>query len=567
MATQPPTTIPELIFDTACRWPDRPALWHWRDGGFVPVSYGSLVEAITRLSRRLRDYGAGPDRRVGIWVSDRFSWGVTYLGVLWTGATAVPIDPLLTPREVAAILVEAEPTLLVTDGSTPELPGRRASVTLIRLSEIWPGFDAPAGAIPPPSIDPQSLASILFTSGTTGTIKGVMLSHANIVADVRAISALGLVGPRDKMLSILPIHHAYECTIGFLYPLSIGAQVAYARSLKSYEIFEDLQTTQATRVIGVPLLFEKIAKAIRRRVAESSVPRRAFFGLLMGLSRASRRVGWRGAGRVLFRPLRRRVGLGSLRLVVSAAAPLPPEVAEFFDTIGLPLLQGYGLSEAAPAVAVNRPRGYRYDTVGPPLPSVQVTIRDARPDGIGEIAVKGPMIMRGYWRRPAETAAVIQNDWLLTGDLGSLERDGHLRIVGRLKNVIISGAGKNIYPEEIEAVLGDQPGISESVVYGRKRPGKIGEAVAAIIVPDREWFQTVRPEALTDEAVMREAIAVAVRQACAQLATYKRIVEWELRQEPFEKTATRKIKRFLVIGDRVGTGPTKPASGGRRAES
>ncbi|MEW5701204.1 MAG: AMP-binding protein [Candidatus Zixiibacteriota bacterium] len=547
-----PTTIPELILTSTLRWPARPALWRWRDGALTSVSYGALVGAAVQLSQRLRTYGAGPDRRVGIWVPDRFSWGVAYLGVLWSGATAIPVDPLLTPGEARAILEEADPSLLITAGATPILTGRGTSLPIVRLSQIWPEFVEPTAALPPaPTIDPEAIASILFTSGTSGTTKGVMLSHANIVADIAAVAERGLLTSRDKLLSILPIHHAFECTMGFLYPLSQGAQVAFARGLKSGEILADLKATGATEMIGVPLLFEKIAKGIRHRVSEAPRSQRLTFALCMALSRAFRRAGWRGAGRWLFRGVRQRAGIGSLRLLTSGAAALPPDVAEFFDTVGLPLVQGYGLSEAAPAVAVDIPGRHRYDTVGPPLPMVQVTIRDPRPDGVGEILVKGPMIMKGYWRRPAETATVIRDGWLLTGDLGTLDRDGRLRIVGRSKNVIISGAGKNIYPEELEAVLGDQPGILESVVYGRSRPGRIGEAVAAVIVPDREWFETTRPEALTDEALLRELIAAAVRNACERLAPYKRVVEWELRREPLEKTSTRKIKRLLVTAQGV----------------
>ncbi|HUU46546.1 MAG TPA: AMP-binding protein, partial [Acidobacteriota bacterium] len=300
---------------------------------------------------------------------------------------------------------------------------------------------------------------------------------------------------------------------------------------------------------GVPLLFEKLAATIQRRVREATPFRRRTFTLLCRLSRLARAAGWRRAGRLLLASVRKRGGLASLQVVVSGGAALPAEVAEFFDTIGIPLVQGYGLSEASPVVSVNRTGAHRYDTVGPALPGVQVSLRDPAPDGTGEIVVRGPNVTQGYWRRPAETAAILQDGWLLTGDLGRIDRDGHLHILGRSKNVIVSGAGKNIYPEEIEGVLDAQPEIAESLVYGKTRPGRIGETVAAIIVPDREWLKTTEPGKLDDAVWLRGALSEAVGRACAQLAQYKRITEWEVRREPFVRTATRKIKRHLAVPD------------------
>jgi long-chain acyl-CoA synthetase len=245
--------------------------------------------------------------------------------------------------------------------------------------------------------------------------------------------------------------------------------------------------------------------------------------------------------------LRRKAGLDSIRILVSGGAALPPQVAEYCDTIGLPLVQGYGLTETSPVVSVNRPGQHRYDTVGPPIPDVQVRIVDPHPDGIGEIAVSGPIVMKGYWRRPEDTARVMRDGWLLTGDLGSIDADGHLRISGRSKNVIITGAGKNVYPEEVEAELGMRPEILEAVVYGKSRPGKIGETVAAVVVPNPDWFATTRPEAWNNDAALKTVLLDAVRAACERLAAYKRVVEIEVRRELFERTASRKIVRYIAI--------------------
>lgn len=545
------TTIPALLGETARRSPGSPALSRYVSGRFVSLSYGQLFAAAGRMAERLCAQGAAPERRVAIAVTDRFEWGVSYLGVLFSGATAVPIDLQLTPPEINGILSDADVSLVIHDGRI-DLGDWRSRSEVIGLDQTLPDLSpsAPGGPFRVPELDPESLASIIFTSGTTGQTKGVMLTHANLVADVLGIQAMGLCFSSDTLLSILPIHHAFECTAGFLYPLSIGAHVAYARSLKSNEILADMNATQATVILAVPLLFENIVNSIKRHVHDAPLWRQRLFSLLMSTSRMGRRLGWRSAGRVVLASVRRKAGLSSLRILVSGGAALPPSVAEFCDIIGLPLIQGYGLTETSPVVSVNRPGRHRYDTVGPPIPNVQVKIVDPRPDGIGEIAVAGPIVMKGYWKRPDDTAKVLRDGWLLTGDLGSIDAGGHVHICGRSKNVIITGAGKNVYPEEVEAVLGNQPEISESVVYGKSRPGKIGEIVAAVVVPDPDWFASAQPGVWDHDDALRSVLVEAVHKACEDLAPFKRIVDIEIRREPLEKTTTRKIRRYLVIQPR-----------------
>lgn len=545
---RPIVSIPAFIHEAAVRWHNLPALWRWVDARFEPVTYAALMNAVSRLASRLEEHGANVGTRVAIRHGDRFTFGVTYLATLWTGATAVPLDPMLTPTEVSGILADSEAALFVTDSLSSFVERPDVTAHPVELFDIWPSFATGEMAVPGPRvIDPDELATLIFTSGTTGYSKGVMLSHANIVTDIMAIQEMHLLEHTDKLLSVLPIHHAFESTAGFLYPLSIGAQVAYARSLKSNEILDDLRSTNANVILAVPLLYEKMANSIQKKVAEAPTVRRRLFGLLATLSRLGHKIGWRTSGQRLFRSVRTKAGLGSLRLVVSGGAALPAEVSEFFDDFGIPILQGYGLSEASPVVSVNRPGHHRHGTCGPALPGVEVRVDSSNADGIGEIAVRGPMVMLGYWNRPTDTCDVIVNDWLLTGDLGSIDPDGHIHVVGRSKNVIISGAGKNIYPEEIESVLNAQPGIGESMVYGFTREGKTGETVAAIVVPDSEWFAAANPEALRREDIMRSAIDESVKAACAQMAPYKRVAQWQLRRDPFEKTSTRKIKRAVAL--------------------
>ena len=543
----PPLTLPALIMTSVAHRPNQPALWRCVDARFEPVTYRALALAAWRIARQLTERGITPQARVAIAVTDRFSWGVSCLGVLFSGATAVPIDPLLKPAEIGSILNDADVALILHDGRI-DLGDQAESKKVVPLDSIWPGFAAEGDLsdIRLPAVPPSALATIIFTSGTTGRTKGVMLSHGNIVGDILGVEAMGLLDSSDILLSVLPIHHAFEFTAGFLYPLAIGAQVAFARSLKSRDILSDLGANRATVILAVPILFENIVNSIRAKAAAAGILRRSMFTTLLSISRKGRRIGWRRSGRVLFGSMRKKAGLDSLRILVSGGAALPPFVAEFCDSIGLPLIQGYGLSETSPVVSVNRPTRYRYDTVGPPIPTAEVKIIDARPDGIGEIAVRGPMVMQGYWRQPEETAKVMRDGWFLTGDLGAIDPDGHVRICGRSKNVIVTGAGKNVYPEEVEAVLCARPEIAEAVVYGQSRPGKIGESVAAVVVPDKEWFESNFPQVWTDDASLQLTMTETVKEACESLANFKRVGDVQVQREPFEKTSSRKVKRYLV---------------------
>ncbi len=288
-------TVPAMVAASARRYWKRPALWRWVDVGFEPVTYGELLTAVSALAARLKDKGSGPGKRVAVAITDRFGWGVAYLGVLFTGATVVPIDPLLTGSEIGPILSDADVAMVVHDGRI-DLGRCDYEYSTVTLKSIWPGFAAPSEPSEPPlpDITADDLAEIIFTSGTTGQTKGVMLTHGNLVTDVIGVASMGLCYDTDILLSVLPIHHAFECTAGFLYPLAIGGQVAYARSLKSKEILADLRSTQATVILAVPLLFENIVNSIQRKAGNAPPLKRALFQTLVAISRKSRNIGWRG---------------------------------------------------------------------------------------------------------------------------------------------------------------------------------------------------------------------------------------------------------------------------------
>ena len=296
---------------------------------------------------------------------------------------------------------------------------------------------------------------------------------------------------------------------------------------------------------GVPLLFEKMYQSIRRKVHEAPFYRRITFHSFLFLSG----IGWKldsKWGKTLFASIRRRAGLGSIRLLVCGGAPLPPEIAEFFNLIGVDFLQGYGLTECSPVVAVNRPDDIQFESVGRPLPNLEIRILDPDESGVGEILVKGDSVMAGYLNNPRLNAEVFRDGWFCTGDLGHVT-DNHLWITGRKKNVIVSAAGKNIHLEELEEKLATNPYILEVVIFGRKKESRQGEEVRAIIVPNmdqcRESFGAAANS--VDSDPVRKTIARIVDDLNHHVADFKRIVGYDVQAEELEKTSTKKIKRSV----------------------
>ncbi|MCK4655427.1 MAG: AMP-binding protein, partial [candidate division Zixibacteria bacterium] len=346
----------------------------------------------------------------------------------------------------------------------------------------------------------------------------------------------------DVVLSILPLHHAFECTCGFLNSMSLGCKVVFARSYKSTELVEDMRDNGVSYMCGVPLLYEKMYLGFRRKIARSSVFKRGLFKTLFSISAYGQKRHW-SWGRGLFKSMRDKAGMGSLRMLVSGGAAIPIEISRFFSAIGIAMLQGYGLSETSPVLSVNPVELNKFDSIGPPLDGVELRIDNPDQSGVGEIVVNGPMVMLGYYKNDAATAAVLRQGWFFTGDVGCVDSDGYMYITGRSKNVIVSAAGKNIHPEEIEALLNESLYILESLVLGRKAPNSNVEDVTAVIVPDLDAMME------GEQRSVRDIIQTEVASVCSRLADFKRIKKYYIRNEELPKTSTRKVKRCLEIDD------------------
>jgi len=549
-------TIPELIEAVTQEHKDNTALQIRRAGRFFQVSFSELRAQMEDAAAGLAAVGVVPGSHLAILSENRPEWAISYLATLRAGCASVPLCPQLKAHELKHILVLTKSEYLFASASYMEkasgiiegLPFVKGIISLDDESDLTlaslqvRGKDA---AGPPPMPSEDDLAVLIFTSGTTGTAKGVMLTHKSIVSNVKSLCDALRLEPDDCLLSVLPLYHTFEATCGMLSPLAEGASVTYATSLKPREIIKDIRDSEATIMLCVPLLYEKLLAGVEKGVEKAGTLQKAFFKTAWGLSRGLETIRIR-PGRMLFRSLRKKAGIDSLRLMICGAAPISPNTPEAFRRLGFSFIEGYGLTEASPVLTVNRVGRERTGSVGQALSGIELKIHSPDERGVGEITARGDNVMRGYYDAPEETAKVLRDGWLHTGDLGRIDEDGYLYITGRLKSVIVTKAGKNVYPEEIEEELVKSRYIKEALVVGRTDPESKRERVHAIVYPDYEAIDgdaVARGRKFSREEV-EELVGTEVKRFSEALPDYKKIKEFEIREDEFPKTPTGKIRRF-----------------------
>ncbi len=537
-------SLRDLLDHAASAHGDRSALRVHDGTDWRTTTYRELREGAIRRAGLLASLGVKSGDRVGLLMDNRPEWPETYFGIVALGATVVPMDIKQQPKELAHVLGNSEAEVVVTTkGFVPRLQeaAQEASdlkTVMVEDAEDLPDGDRPAWRHLPmalaevdaktaeeawsaPSVKRDDLASFIYTSGTTGKAKGVMLTHGNFLSNVEGCIEVAGLGPEDRFLLILPVHHAFAFTGNLLLPFALGAEIVFTRGIK--QISQDLQETAPSVFIGVPLLMEKMYERIQGALAANK------------LAQILLKIGLRG---LVVKKVRAQMG-GALHLVVTGGAPCDPEVIRGFERLGVDVLEGYGLTEAAPVVSINRPGDMRPGTVGLPMPGIEVKIREPDATGEGEILVRGPNVMKGYFQNPEATADTIRDGWLHTGDLGRIGPEGHLSITGRAKNLIVNREGKNIYPEEIEIHCGRAETVKEILVLGYQGSGeKVGERVGMIVVPNEEAMPGLSREEM--EAKVRAELKALV----ADLSDYKRPRKTHIRWEEFEKTSVGKIRRF-----------------------
>lgn len=563
---QPISDIRDMFLKSTGKFGDKIALQHKKDGSWQPVTYRELHEAVEQAACGLAALEMEPVRgKLAIVGDNRPEWATAFLAAACTGIVCVPIDRDLKATEAFNILYLSRAQAVICDGKHLEmmLDLRKKLPDLARIvnmdenrpADVVLGFSdlkrlglerirAGHNDFRERTVTPDHLLSILFTSGTMGNSKAAVLTHRNVACNlVDAVQWVNL-GAEDRFLSVLPIHHSYECTDGFLLAIYVGATTSYAENLR--RIPENLVETRSTVMLGVPLLWHSIYRKIEAGMAEQGMWKVKAAKLAAAFLKKA--FGW-NVRRLLFSRVHKRFG-GHLRLLISGGAAVDPAVARGFRELGIAFLQGYGLTESSPIIAVNRNEAFKDDAAGLPLPSVEVRIAED-----GEVLARGPNIMKEYYGNPEATRDALEDGWLHTGDLGYLDAEGFLHIQGRKKSVIVTPAGKKIYPEEVEAEILKSPCISECLVWGQQTSDPAQEpAIEAIVVPNREHFAALDPVATGagDPARIESLVRQEVRERCRNLASYKRITRLAVSHEELEKTTTKKVKRYLYTGRTAG---------------
>jgi len=579
------TTIPQMFFCRASHLGAQDCLRYREGDRYLPISWSELAGRVAAVAAGLAAHGVRPGDRVALLSENRPEWALADLAILAAGAITVPLYPNATVEQARYILDHAEASLCICSTGEQlakvteafdDLPSL-TRVVCFDLPEEVPPFARPLAWLEDPlhhqhlpdvercaaaaGRGPDDPASIIYTSGTTGEPKGVVLTHRNFLANVESGLAAIPVFDTDVCLSFLPLSHVLERTIGFFLMLYAGATIAYARSV--YTVGEDLPVARPSLMVSVPRLYEKIYARIWEAVQQSNPVRRAIFA--GGMQVAHRvldmhlthtplprhlEVSYRIVEHLVMEKLRERVG-GRLRLAISGGAPLNPTIGRFFNAAGIPVLEGYGLTESSPVIAVNRLEENHIGTVGPPLPGVEVRIAED-----GEIFTRSASVMQGYYQNPEATAAVIDGEgWLATGDIGHLDEAGCLVITDRKKDLIVTSGGKNIAPQEIEGRLALDRFIEQAVVYGDGH-----NYLTALIVPDMEQLRSyVRLKGLQvdgDAAIcahprILDLLRRRIDQQLEDLARYQQIKRFAVRPELLtidagELTPTLKVRRAIV---------------------
>lgn len=536
-----PEHLGGFLHALAARYGERPALSIRQGDRMVSLSYREVAERTGRMAAHLETLGILAGDRVALIGDNSPEWLMGYFAIAMRGAVAVPLDAQLTRDEIATLLEHAEAKAvfcaerMVQALRAVELPSLRHVLPLV--TESFEALDLPPAPVHGGS--GEELAAILYTSGTTGSPKGVMLTHRNLLSNVRGCSEVLYIKPHDVLMSLLPLHHAYAFTTT-LVGMAGGLPVVLPHSLKPDSVVMALQAARVTALPAVPLLVDHLARGIRERIDALEPLPRAFARGLIAVCRAVRPVLGARVARTLARPITRR--LGCLRGLIVGGAALNPESVLFFDSLGIVVIHGYGLTETAPVVALTH-RPWRPGAgVGLPLGGLEVRIDAPDAQGVGEVLVRGTSVMAGYFRHPEATEAAMGDGWLRTGDLGRLDERGHLQLAGRLKNVIVLSNGKNVYPEELEQHYLESELISElCVITGRAADG--GEQPIGIVVPSPEAH--ARLEEPSDEA-MRALIQRELTRLSAGLADYKRLKRFELQAASLPQTTLRKVRRHVV---------------------
>jgi len=571
-----------MFLERAAAKGDRPFLWAKREGQYQPIAWSEAAERVRDLASGLKQLGIKPGERVGLVSENRPEWMIADLAIMAAGAVTVPAYTTNTVDDHRHILANSGARAVIVSTNALALRVIPAADQVNSIEHIITMEPLTTGQVSHPEIHAWSdvltlgkakpddvaatvekigrddTACLIYTSGTGGVPKGVMLSHANILANCRgAYHLLETIGfGAEVFLCFLPLSHSYEHTAGMFFPISLGADIYFAEGAET--LAANMPEARPTIMTAVPRLYETLHQRIQRGIEREGGLKAKLFARTLALGRkrledpkslgfGERILDW-VLGLLVRRKIRKRFG-GRLKAMVSGGAPLNPEIGKFFLALGVPLLQGYGQTEASPVVSANPPNRIKIETVGPPLEGVEVKIAED-----GELLVRGECVMHGYWNDPEATARSLQDGWLHTGDVGLLDDDGYIKITDRKRDFIKNSGGDMVSPARVEGYLTLETEIAQAMVYGDRRP-----YLVAVIVPHAELLESVargknaKPELaeLYEDADLVKAVGTAVARVNAGLSPIERVRRFILAREPFttangQMTPTLKIRRHAI---------------------
>jgi len=540
-------TLPEMFRITVSRYPQR-ACFTAFEPERASLNYTETLKYIEAVARWLHNEGIKQGDCVAVTGKNAPEWAIAYLGILFAGAIVVPIDNQLRIEETDLLIKTSEAKILFVDEDKyshyMKNPGKLTKIISLKkgIGKYIYELDGPRAAIKPAT--ENDIAAILFTSGTMGHPKGVTLTHQNLVSDCFLAQGTPLlIYHTDVFYAILPLHHAYTMLAVFIESISVGSELVFGKRMVTSQILHELKEGQVTMLLGVPMLFNKVLAGIIRGLKEKGFIVYIFILFLMGISGIIKKLFRINPGKKMFGFILEKASLNSIRICICGGGPLAPTVFRKYNQLGIDFVQGYGLTETSPIITINPVEHYKETSVGRPCPQVDIKILNPDERGVGEIIVKGSMVMKGYFNMPKETVEAFTPDgYLKTGDLGYLDYENYLYLTGREKNMIVTDGGKNVYPEEIENEFQLFDEVEQVLIRGYTPDKKSkAESIEALIFPNPE-FKDENGNLLSKGhiAARIDKIISTVNQ---RLLPYQKIEKITILEKRLEMTTTKKIKR------------------------
>ena len=551
-------TIPELFTIIAGEFPDNRCFSIYEPDNLF-FTYSQALKSIEDVSSYLAGKGVKRGVKVALTGKNSPEWTIAYLSILFAGGTVVPIDYQLKSEEITALFEFSDAEIFFIDSEKyDEIKPANGRIFKLSLSAEKPEYilninkgKGSKGKVEKPLVD--DLAAILYTSGTTGNQKGVMLTHKNLVSDCFLSQGHMELFSTDVFYALLPLHHSYTMLAVFIEALSVGAEIVFAKKLVVSQILKDLKQGKVTMFLAIPMLFNKMLKALMSGVKEKGIVLYGIIRALMYVSGFIKKTTGINPGKKMFGFLLKKLSLETNRICICGGGPLPASTFSMFNQLGIDFVQGYGLTETSPIVALNPIEHYKEASVGAVVPGADMKIFDPDDEGSGEIYIKGPMVMQGYYKNQEATKAAFTEDgWFKSGDVGYLDDENYLYLTGRKKSLIVTEGGKNVFPEEIEDHFQLDDEIEQVLVRGYVLDEKMKtEGIEVLIYPNEEALKKVFEKSGEKETLesTRKVFGRIVDRVNREVLPYKRISKLTILDEPMEMTTTKKIKRHKLSAD------------------